>query len=499
MINVRLDEKAVKTVQKVVGGGGGSTIVDALPAEGVEGSTYLLRKKIPPLEFKLVTSIQIDRYTSDFDRIIVSNDGSIVAKLEQLIEQKVGNIDEDIHKNFSFYGYQLMSVEDYQELVSQEGVAIIHSEEDLANLEPELTFFMYEQDIKIENLGFIEHYSDFSSSQYYLRLVDYIDDIVNKYYVEESDREFKISRRRIVLNEFNKYVFTEWESISSQIQIIETITDMIEPLAYFDDKEYGEGVNIALTPEVEIYTYTQYVFDKGVYTEVSSTTSSSEDYVELDTEISGTEGELSASDIDKLNNGAKIKLTIPTFYVTSGLIISSGQHNETYEFICSLARKSENDEAVYISADHSYVVTVNMQSGSYSVIYGDLEHYITVLVMNEGSSPSFQFTCRCDDRQVYTKEDLARYLYEKGFIYNQEVSEDKFTALSDNYLPIVSNTKDTNYDCIWYGIAVDGSDLILIGASYYLSSDEMRIETVVSSGEVENAMIVHLMDVGYKM
>lgn len=500
--DAKLIERTLKdfSLGAMSGGSGGSVIVDALPAEGVEGTTYLLRKTIPALEFKLVTAIRPNYYFGN--RIIVSNDISISEKLEQVIEQKVGKLDEEsIHKEFDFYNYQIVSVEEYQELVSREGVAIIHSEEDLASLEPSITNIMYEQDIKVEDLSLIEDYNDFSSGQYHLRLSDYIDDIVSKFYVEESDREFTIGRRKIVLNEFNKYVFTEWESTSPEIiQIIETITDMVEPLDYFDDKEYGEGVKITLTPEVESYTYTQYVFDKGVYTEVSSKSDgSSEEYVIINTEVSGTEGELTSADLAKLNNGAKIKLTISAFYVTSGLVISSGQHEEDYEFVCSLARKSES-WLFFISADHSYVVTVDAIGGFYSVAYGDLEHYITVLVMDEGSTtPRFQFTCRCDDRQVYSKEDLARYLHEKGFIYRKEVSEDEFRAFSENYLPIVSNSIDTDNNCRWYGIAVDGSDLILMGDSYYISSEYLHKETIISSNSIESAIIVHLMDVGYKL
>lgn len=280
MINVKLDNKAKNTVAKTLnlggGQGGGSVIVDALPAQGVEGTTYLLRKKEESGVFKaqayaLLYSnrelpfgnlVFID---ADFDAL----EKSIETKLDPSLGENIVDFSEMSNIAATLNATSITS-EEWDSFIDHYNVAIVTKEEDVLQITEDVNVIVQDLGkIGIENLGYVEY--GIASETYLAGMSAYLNTLTNRL-IKQNDKMVGETRSVEYNSELEpgqtKYSFTEWQE-EIYGAVVGTLTDTYK---YDRDTLINLGKHncylITLTPVVPevTYSYTQYVFDQGVYT-----------------------------------------------------------------------------------------------------------------------------------------------------------------------------------------------------------------------------------------
>lgn len=271
---------SVYKVKPFLGDGSSKTeIVDALPAEGVEGQTYLLRKTNESSVFKAhyynIIYAKLELSTPN----ILVGEGDIAVQLQEALEKKLDpSLGEDVVDFSQFIPpfETFSSEEEFEQALSRYNVIFVQTEADVLAID-------HEVDAIIQDLGEIG-VEDFNISEFINNSETTYLAIIFASYPSTLDTEMDIvkdnqiySKHRSV--QFNSepepgdtlYSFTEWYE-DVEAQLVGTLTDTYEyNPEVLQALTPEDGYHITLTPEVptNTYSYTQYVFDKGVYTEVS--------------------------------------------------------------------------------------------------------------------------------------------------------------------------------------------------------------------------------------
>ena len=226
MVEVKLDKAAKNTVAKTLdlgGQGGGSTIVDALPAQGVEGTTYLLRKKDESKVFKAQCYVPL------YDK---ENSGSIIppvmidADIALLMKEITTKLNPDLSNglvDFSELGYfeqMNKTSEEWNTLITSNKVAIVKTEEDVSKITEDVDYIFQDLgEFGVENFTFVELIGKNISSGTIYDLAGIMPNL-NSYSMclEKQNGEVVAKTRSIVYNSEAasgqpKYSFGEWQVV----------------------------------------------------------------------------------------------------------------------------------------------------------------------------------------------------------------------------------------------------------------------------------------------
>lgn len=263
------------------GGGSGSEVVDALPAQGKEGNTYLLRKtesnenEIPEAQcymplYNKQGSVQSVPFMIDDDIQLFVKE--ITTKLNP--ELSKGLVD---FSSFELLEGESMSSDEWQTFTTSNKVAIVKTEEEISKISEDVDYIFQDLgEIRIENIPFIELKQSRTSSGVVYELAS-VSPLIPSYSfrVLNQGGNTVIKMREIEYNseatsEQPKYSFTEWQEFPVG-PFVDTLTD-----TYMYDQETLAGleegscyfINLTPVPLEVTYSYTQYVFDQGVYTVV---------------------------------------------------------------------------------------------------------------------------------------------------------------------------------------------------------------------------------------
>ena len=273
--DAKLIERTLKDFSLgAMSGNGGSTIVDALPAKGVEGTTYLLRKKEESGVFKaqayalLYSKVELPFgnlvfIDADFDAL----EKSIETKLDPSLSENI--VDFRAFSNLaSILDASSITSEEWNHLIEVHKATIVTKEEDVLQITANVDFIVQDLGkIGIENLNYAE--PAIKNSETYLAGMQ---PWVNTLTLRAINQNNKIveKNRTVLYNPEGPsetlYSFTEWRE-KTHGTVVGTFTDTYE---YDRDTLMNLGERdcyfITLTPETPTYSYTQYVFDQGVYT-----------------------------------------------------------------------------------------------------------------------------------------------------------------------------------------------------------------------------------------
>lgn len=248
------------------GSSGGSEIVDALPAQGKEGTTYLLRKSEESGVFKahaynpVGTNSQI--LVTDYSPSEISDSirKSIGIYEESLPQELLDAISEAIQN------FEIMTPEQFEENFPVEYTVIVTNIEELPQTNPDDKDYLQDLgEIGIEDLKSIEFYVGSSKSieTWRITVLPYLDSFTHK--TTYTNDTLTVLYREVYYNGNQLYV-GEWQTEMPSMAISKYITDevILDP----EELESGKVVIVSMSPEEPTYTYsyTQYVFDKGVYT-----------------------------------------------------------------------------------------------------------------------------------------------------------------------------------------------------------------------------------------
>lgn len=282
-----------ETAENYQGGtGSGSEIVDALPAQGKEGNTYLLRKKDESKVFKAQCYAQLyakSGYTN-FDLVMIDADIALLMKeIKTKLNPDLSNGLVDFSQLNSFEQASKSS-EEWNTLITSNKVAIVKTEEEVSKITEAVDYIFQDLgEIGVENFTFLELISkDISSGTIYrlAGLLQFLNSYSSSVFVEKLDEMAIFKTRKVVYNSEAtssqpKYSFAEWQDVIRG-SLKATLTD-----AYMYDQETlmsledGDCYLINLTPITPEYSYTQYVFDQGVYTIVGGENSGAGNIVNL--------------------------------------------------------------------------------------------------------------------------------------------------------------------------------------------------------------------------
>lgn len=271
--DAKLIERTLKDFSLgAMSGSGGSVIVDALPAKGVEGTTYLLRKKDESGVFKahayalLYANVELPFGNLVFiDADFGALEKSIKTKLDPSLNP---DVDFSAISNLaSVLEATSITSEEWNHLIEVHNVAIVTKEEDVLNITEDVNIIVQDLgEIGIENLGYVEFKMD---GEYLASMYTWLNTLTHRT-INQNNKAVD-GRRRVEYNSElepgqTPYSFTEWqEQIGGAV--VGTLTDTYE---YDRDTLMNLGNHdcyfITLTPEEPTYSYTQYVFDQGVYT-----------------------------------------------------------------------------------------------------------------------------------------------------------------------------------------------------------------------------------------
>lgn len=255
-------------------GGGGSTIVDALPAQGAEGTTYLLRNTIEhePLSVDFYEYICGNIETPFSDHFIVSSDYGMGKKFVDAVLEKVGYNSEE-------YGWMRINAEldfnnvepsDWENFIADKNVIIVTSEDELPSEEPSESYIIfYKKIISPEMLNVFQHkYFDHEGQEVEF-LVELTITNPNTMRYEISWENNKLTaKERNILYEDGALTIDPWQE-DEVANVVGTLTDsLIDNQEVFDNLTHGTGYHILVSPfePTYEYSYTEYIFDKGVYT-----------------------------------------------------------------------------------------------------------------------------------------------------------------------------------------------------------------------------------------
>ena len=301
---------------KPILGEGGSVVVDALPSTGTEGQVYVLRNSTlitPGMKFKVYVQIY-NNTGSDVDDIIVSDDFT-KENIEDAIYEKI-NLDPTDVPQWLNNLIDVPSVDTTQEFetrISQlTGVEIIKTEEELLALDMTNVNIVLQE---IDDFGladFVMYQKEIEGQA--CNLVLSINRLFFK--TEIVDNNLLTDSVRFVSVEDNHIVLTDWEDTLSGI-VTETLTD-----AYNSDKDYWDASNVGTTTMIHLtnieptyeYSYTEYLYDKGAYTELGGGSS-----VVANPELEGTEPELTGLEVE----GGKYKVPEGTVVVANPELVGT--------------------------------------------------------------------------------------------------------------------------------------------------------------------------------
>lgn len=258
------------------GAGSGSEIVDALPATGVEGTTYLLRKKDETKVFKAQCYMQLYSKASGENNPLVMIDADIALLTKEITTKLNPDLSNGLVNFLLLNSFEdaSKSSEEWQTFITSNKVAIVKTEEEVLNLTEDVDYIFQDLGvIGVENFIFLEVIGKYISSGTINRLAEITPYLISysMCLVKQGDMVF-VKVREVVYNSEAtssqpKYSFTEWVD-DFRKPLVGTLTD-----TYVSDQETlmsledGDWYLINLTPTQEVsYSYTQYVFDKGVYT-----------------------------------------------------------------------------------------------------------------------------------------------------------------------------------------------------------------------------------------
>ena len=267
--------------------GGGSEIVDALPAQGVEGKTYLLRKVDESKVFKAHAYFNLDEeafYLVNNYFTIEDLISEILTKLDidpddpQIdISSVIGSFTQD---------YGIITTSEWEET---EKSLVVTSIEELPEILQGNPTQVYQDlgEITIDDFKFKQGKALFDEVFIFPFLLN---TFTSELTVNNDTYEAKVRRVYYDAKTYELQI-TEW-SINEQGTILEFLTDQIETdpdkVNLFTLTDIGY---ITLTPEQPTYSYTEYVFDQGVYAEVSAKSEGGSNVIANPT-LEGTEPDL---------------------------------------------------------------------------------------------------------------------------------------------------------------------------------------------------------------
>ena len=253
--------------------------MDALPADGKEGQTYLLRKTEEKRGgFTARGYIYIWGRRKSDGPIFVTNDftaqdlqNEVYNKLHIDPSSLPGYINISDLEDF-FNSISVVTEEEFNQISS--GVVIVETEEDLPSTDPG-KILQDLGEITINSFEFTQDYEDESlESHIYLEKVK--DSLIFKTEVDSSN--FILIDREISYNESDELIIGEWEK-QRPIPIAEFLVDqIITDLSTLQQLDGIANIKCSYSPTEYTYSYTQYIFDKGVYSEVNGSDEESKGY-----------------------------------------------------------------------------------------------------------------------------------------------------------------------------------------------------------------------------
>ena len=246
--------------------GGGSEIVDALPAQGVEGKTYLLRKVDESKVFKahgympLLNRQIFTLVTNDF----TYND------LEQRIADKLGidlnNIPEDI--NVALDNFQVLTESEFADRYINP--VIVTSLDEIPQTDPGVDVLQDLGEITMSDFKYLEDTYGHSEDHYNVEIwMPDPDSLIANNVINGNQMSFL--NRSISYNENDELVIGDWEGADYTFNLVGRLTDeVILDYEAFAELNDDDAYYITLTPEQPTYSYAEYVYDQGVYTEISA-------------------------------------------------------------------------------------------------------------------------------------------------------------------------------------------------------------------------------------
>lgn len=244
-------------------GGGSSQIVDSLPADGVEGQTYLLRHttEFPPIRFKCYTWVYSNESRTDAGRYFIVTDDYTSKQIMSAFLEKVGY---DMPATPIFSMCSVWTEAEFEESFGDgKNVIYVSNEEEFINADlssyPDV--LQYHGIIGLEDLIFTQHVD--LGNVYF---TGYKNDLLTQ--ITITDGQITRSSRQTSSNDGHGY-FEPW--YSETVTLAETLTDACEESPEFWQEHQNEIVKINITGQTEYeYSYTEYVFDHGVYTEIGA-------------------------------------------------------------------------------------------------------------------------------------------------------------------------------------------------------------------------------------
>lgn len=271
--DAKLIERTLKDFSLgAMSGSGGSVIVDALPAQGKEGTTYLLRA---PKDDLFEGHLYADLINGN--TVIVSENNAndlfyneVDAKLNlSLDESHVVSIGDLSAGNWE-------TPENWQNWLNNSHYIMVSTEQDVLNLTEEY-------DHIFQDLGVV-HLQDYKLTESRVTGDDTVlavlavvalpkDCLIGKVLVTDTNIKFETRRLSTDFGAAHPYSFEDW-GIRMAFNKVGEITDtfiydekVLQPLQ--EDDTYL--INLTPTQPSE-YTYQEYVFDKGVFTSINSKT-----------------------------------------------------------------------------------------------------------------------------------------------------------------------------------------------------------------------------------
>lgn len=264
--NAKLIERTLKDFSLgAMSGDGGSVIVDALPApaQGVEGTTYLLRTpKVDLFEGHLYCDLFNNIYY-----IVSKNDANKLFYNEMdskinLSKDKSGMVIRGVFRVGEWY-----TPDKWQDLFINSHCIIVSAEQDVLNLLEEYTYIFQDLgEVHLQDYKLIEIRTQNSNTNLAQLDIFQKNCLTQKAIVTNTNIQ-NLSR---VLNTDSEaehpYSFGEWRIKETLNKVGELTDKFIFAFEELQPLHTGDAYLINLTPTKLKYTYQEYVFDQGVYT-----------------------------------------------------------------------------------------------------------------------------------------------------------------------------------------------------------------------------------------
>lgn len=289
--SITFDKKAKEIIKKAVGDESsapsqvaGAVIVDALPANGVDGTTYVLRKTVERKPFKGRGLLVINGYSQfqDGDIILICDDKNI-REIANEIKNKVNSPEEQGNVQTDFYPFAdvITSSEFEQRLAVEQGEDpyFITKEADLPETIQDTFVFQELGEINISKIIGVEFSSRSGGGESESESEEAPTSAILNFAINVSTLSYRtniegntlICEARDVYYDNNQLVKGEWNTDAS-FNIVTTLTN--NALWGEDTYQLQNENDIALikftSPQsIYSYSYENYVFDKGIYSAVN--------------------------------------------------------------------------------------------------------------------------------------------------------------------------------------------------------------------------------------